>query len=258
MKVIILTSSLLGTAAHHLPLLIASNIEIVKVVHSKGLIKNKKKYYRRKVIKMMQIGIFGSLNGIKMRKWYTENARQYIKVNPLEETCKQHGIPFEQVDSINCKETISAFVEAKAELGLSLGNGYIGSKIFRVPKFGMINIHHEILPTYQNAQSIIWQIFNGSKSTGYTIHKIDKNIDTGEILYQEEVPITFRETLADTVSFNYAKLWELSAKGLVEVLRKFEYYYNNATPQGKGEHYTTPSRAELNTILKQFEKIKDT
>jgi methionyl-tRNA formyltransferase len=258
MKVIILTSSLTGTAAHHLPFLIAAeNIEVVKVVYSKGLIKDKKKYYARKLKKVIQIGILGTMNGIRMRKWYNENARLYIKTNPLEETCKQHGIPFIQVDRINCKETRIAFENANPDLGLSLGNGYIGSKIFNVPKYGMINIHHEILPAYQNAQSIIWQIYNGSKSTGYTIHKIDKNIDTGEILFQEEIPLTFRKDLADTVSFNYAKLWEHSARGLVSVLQKFEHYYNQAIPQGRGGHYTTPSTTEYFTILKQFKKIKN-
>lgn len=259
MKIIILTSSLSGTAAHHLQYLIESNfIEVVMVVYNKGHIKNKKKYYQRKLEKIMKIGIFGTLNGMRIRKWFGEDTLQYLTFNTLDEMCKQYGIPFEQVDTINCKETISAFEDANADIGLSLGNGYIGSKIFNLPKYGMLNIHHEILPTFQNAQSIIWQIFKGSKSTGYTIHKIDKNIDTGEILYQEEMPIVFRKNLGDTVSFNYAKLWELSANGLVEVLQKFEYYYNQAKPQGKGEHYTTPSIAEFFTIFKQFKKLKDT
>lgn len=258
MKLIILTSSLQGTAAHHLQYLVNSKtIEIVMVVCSKGGIKNKKKYYRRKFKKMMEIGVFGTLNGIRMRKWYNEGTKAYLSYASLEKTCKQYNIPFKEVHTINCKETIQIFKEVNADLGLSLGNGYIGSKIFKTPKYGMLNVHHEILPAYQNAQSIIWQIFNGSKSTGYTIHKIDKNIDTGEIMYQEELPIVFRKTLSDTVSYNYASLWKASIKGLIKVIENFDYYNSNAQRQGKGGHYTTPNLRAFIKIIEQFRKLKN-
>ena len=120
----------------------------------------------------------------------------------------------------------------------------------------MLNIHHEILPQYQNAQSIIWELYNGSAETGYTIHKIDKQIDTGEIVLQEKIPIVFRETLSDTVSFNYARLFDASVQGMVHIFENFEQYYLNAKPQGKGGHYTTPSLLQFLKIKLQFKKLK--
>src|SRR3712207_8581825 len=41
---------------------------------------------------------------------------------------------------------------ADAALGLSLGNSYISSRIFTLPTYGMLNIHGEVLPDFQNAQ----------------------------------------------------------------------------------------------------------
>jgi methionyl-tRNA formyltransferase len=257
MKVIILTTSVYGTTGHHLPVLHAcKDIEIAMVVVSEGVVANKKKQYLKKIKKILQIGIRGAMNGVKMRQWYTQDVRKYCEIVNAEEFCTTHNIPFKKVPSTNSADTVQLFTEAGADVGLSLGNGYIASKVFRVPKYGMLNIHHEVLPQYQNAQSILWQLYNGSKETGYTIHKIDKHIDTGEILLQEKIPILLRETLADTVAYNYARLFDASAAGLVRVLQDFDNYFTNAKPQGKGTSYTTPSYRQFRKIMQQYNRLK--
>ena len=257
MKVIILSTSAYGTTGHHLPALHAcKDVEIAMVVVSEGQIRNRKNQYLRRIKKILKIGLRGAMNGVKMRKWYNEDVSKYTKIENAEEYCAKHNIPFRKVPYTNSDETVKLFKEANADVGLSLGNGYISGKVFRVPKFGMLNIHHEVLPQYQNAQSIIWQIYNGSAETGYTIHKIDKHIDTGEILLQEKLPIVFRDTLEDTVAFNYARLFDASAVGLVRVLQHFDQYYSVAKPQGAGTSYTTPSYRQFRVIEKQFNKLK--
>ncbi len=257
MKVIILTTSVYGTTGHHLPVLHqCKDIEIAMVVVSEGQINKNKNYYLRRIKKILKIGLLGAVNGVKMRRWYNEDAKQYCDIGNAEEYCGAHNIPFKRVPTTNSEETVKLFKDANADVGLSLGNGYISKKVFGVPKFGMLNIHHEILPQYQNAQSIIWEIYNGSAETGYTIHKIDKHIDTGEIVLQEKLSIVFRDTLADTVAYNYARLFDASVQGLVRVLENFGRYFPNATPQGRGASYTTPTYWQFSIIKKQFEKLK--
>src|SRR5439155_8886347 len=129
---------------------------------------------------------------------------------------------------LNSKETVEIMQECKPDLGLSLGNSYISSKIFSIPVHGMLNIHGEVLPDFQNAQSVIWQIYEGRPETGYTIHKIDKGIDTGDIIRQEKFPIVFKESLAKTVSETCRLILERSAAGLVALLNDYEYYLKNA------------------------------
>jgi methionyl-tRNA formyltransferase len=257
-KVIILTSSLRGYASIQLAELIKSKKIIVKsIVLNQGHILNKKKYYKRKIIKIFKIGLFGALNGIRMRKWYSSRGvSKYLYTPTIESLCKKYNIPLNVTPTINSSQTIEYFKNINADIGLSLGNGYIGKKVFSIPKFGMINVHHEELPAYQGAQSIIWQLYNGSRVTGYTIHKIDKKIDTGEILYKEIFPINFKQNLESTVSFNYSLLWEKSAKGLVKVLENFESYFEKSVPQGQGSSYTTPSLKQYMKILRNFKKMK--
>jgi len=257
MKVAILTTSPYGTTGHHLPVLFqCKSIEIVMVIVSGSVTPNKRKKYIRIAKKILKIGIGGALNGVRMRKWYSEDIKKYCAIENAEEFCASHGIQFRRVPFTNSTDTQKLFKEANVDIGLSLGNGYISSKIFNIPKYGMLNIHHEILPDYQNAQSIIWQLYNGSTETGYTIHQIDKHIDTGNILLQQKLNIVFRNTLADTVAYNYAKLYDASAVGLVTLLENFDQYFFAASPQTKGNTYTTPSFWQFRKITKQFIKLK--
>ena len=257
MKIIVLTSSRYGTAAHHLLYLIESrSCEISMVVLNDGIIIKKNKYYKSKIRKIIKIGLLGALNGIRMRKWFNQDMVKYKKIGELEEICRNNNIPFFTTSNINSQFTFDLFKKANADLGLSLGNGYIGQKIFSVPRYGMINIHHEILPAYQNAQSIIWQIYNMSSMTGYTIHKIDRHIDTGEILYQECIPIIFLKTLRQTVAKTSVSLLEASANGLLQVIINFDSLYKNAKPQGQGNSYTTPSIWQYIRIKNNYRKLK--
>lgn len=254
---IILTCSSQGSASVQLAELLKSDqIEVKCVVLSQGIIPNKAKYFRRKITKTIKVGLFGVLNGIRMRKWYTVETARHIDCRSVKDICSEQSIPLFLTPSINCSQTRSLFQKAKADIGLSLGNGYISSSVFSIPKFGMINIHHEVLPFYQNAASIIWQLYNNSTTTGYTIHLIDKKIDAGDILYKEVIPITFMTNLKTTVSYNYARLWEKSAEGLVVLLENYEVFYNDRIAQGPGKSYTTPSLKEYLIICKNHRQLK--
>jgi methionyl-tRNA formyltransferase len=169
-----------------------------------------------------------------------------------------NNIPFEITPYINCEHTRQLFSNANTDIGLSLSNSYISPKVFSIPRLGMINVHGEILPEYQNAQSVIWQLYNGSPVTGYTIHKIEKKIDAGSILYQEKFPIVFKKTLAETISFNCAEITKKATVGIIKFFGEFEKYFSNPVEQMKGNHYTTPSLRQFIHINRQFKRLRKT
>lgn len=242
MRVIVLTSSTRGFGAYCLPRLAeADGIEVALVVYSQGQVPNRQRYWSRKLKKIRRIGLLGALNGYRMRSWFKEDVRNRLCVDDIRETAQRLGLRWETTPTINCPRTIELFQEADADLGLSLGNSYIAERVFSLPRYGMINVHHEVLPEYQGAQSVIWQIYNESDETGYTIHQIDRHIDTGRILYQERLPIDFQATLRETVIHNYARLYAASVPGLIESVKRYPELAAQAAPQGEGGHYTTPS-----------------
>ncbi len=119
----------------------------------------------------------------------------------------------------------------------------------------MINVHHELLPEFQGAQSIIWQLYYGSLTTGFTIHKIDKSIDTGNILLRQEMPIELKGDLAATINHNYLRLRERSVHALADVVADYQRYESAARPQGPGRKFTTPSIWQFLRIRRNFRRL---
>ena len=256
MRVIVLTKSIHGLASFCLPYLAEEpEIEIAMIVYSEGKTSNPWRQYKRKIKKTFKIGILGAINGIRIRSWFSEDIGNRLGIGNLNTVADQYGIRLERTPTINSHRTIELLTEAAADLGLSLGNGYIGHRIFSIPKYGMINIHHEVLPQFQGAQSIIWQIYEGSLETGYTIHQIDRHTDTGNIIYQEKMPIELKTILRDTVIHNYANLYEASAKGLTNVVKNYIEFADCAKPQENGRSFTTPTFWQYLRMVRQHKKL---
>lgn len=254
-RVVVLSSQRIGFASYCLPALLASpRIEVAAVVFSEGITRKSWQKRWRKLKKTLDIGVLGALNGVRMRRWYELDER--LKLEPLDELAARNGVLFETTPSLFDKRAAELCRAANADVGLSLGNGYIPERVFSAPRFGTINIHHEVLPGFQGAQSVIWQLHEGSSRTGFTIHKIDRRIDTGEILYQEEIDIVFGATLEETVRETYARLWETSCTALVRVCEDFEYLARQSRPQGPGRTFTTPSWWQFRRIERNYERLR--
>jgi methionyl-tRNA formyltransferase len=251
MRIIILTSFPRGTASRVLPELCKNkNIDIASVVLAHGVSPNKKRHLRRKIQKTLKIGILGALNGIRMRAWYADN-----DVDDIHFLCQRLGVELTETPHINCDITKEIFRKSDADLGLSLGNGYIAKSVFSIPKYGMINIHTEVLPDFQGAQSIIWPIYEKRKETGFTIHQIDSKIDTGQILFQERYPIEFTPILKDTVrqNLNTARIKMPSAFSCV--CENYESLKEKAIAQTNGKSYTTPSIWQFFRIVRNHHAL---
>lgn len=256
MRLAIITSSLMGTAAHHLPIILKNaNCQIAAVIYSKGKAKRNKRYYIRRLKKIYAIGFLGAINGVRMRKWFSHDVHGRLNTDSVKHLCCVNDIPFFETETINCDFTRKLVTQANVDVGISLGNGYISKSVFSIPKFGMINIHHELLPNYKNAQSVIWQIYNQSSITGYTIHQIDDHIDTGAILKQQEVRISIQPTLRETVIETSVILLRESAKGLVDVLNNLPFYMDHARKQEAGTSYTTPSIWQFFRMVRNLRQL---
>jgi methionyl-tRNA formyltransferase len=70
-------------------------------------------------------------------------------------------------------------------------------KIFLRPKFGSINIHPSLLPQYRGPNPWFWIYYNMEKTSGVTVHRIDKYEDHGDILAQVEFEIELGSSLCD-------------------------------------------------------------
>lgn len=62
-------------------------------------------------------------------------------------------------------------------------------EVFTMPPDGAINLHASLLPAYRGAAPIQWALWNGERETGVTTFRIEKTVDTGNILMQRKVEI---------------------------------------------------------------------
>jgi len=82
-------------------------------------------------------------------------------------------------------------------------------KIIKINKFksnNLFNFHFSLLPRYRGCHTNYYQIFNGEKFSGITLHKIDSGIDSGDIIDQIQFKIPINYTAYD----NYLKLMNYS------------------------------------------------
>lgn len=102
------------------------------------------------------------------------------------------GLFFNQeVKLVIFKETSfldSFFNSLKKSLIISANNFYI-FKPLCVENNTIINYHNSLLPFYRGVNAHIWAIYKEESKTGITWHKVDQNIDIGDILIQEEIKL---------------------------------------------------------------------
>ena len=58
-----------------------------------------------------------------------------------------------------------------------------------IPSCGAVNVHASLLPRWRGAAPIHRSIMNGDKTTGISIMKMEKGLDTGDILLEEKIKI---------------------------------------------------------------------
>ena len=102
---------------------------------------------------------------------------------------EEHAFEVIDVPSVNSDEAVAALRRLDAELGVSLGNRIIGPHVFSVPRHGMINLHHGAVPAYRGGPPAFWELYDGAATMGVTVHRIDEQLDHGEVLARGEVPV---------------------------------------------------------------------
>ncbi|MBI89841.1 MAG: formyl transferase [Candidatus Marinimicrobia bacterium] len=92
------------------------------------------------------------------------------------------------VETVNSSKAIEIFDTLKPDIGIVFGTGKINKKVLGMFKDGLINVHRGIAQYYRGLDSDLWAIYHRDyKNIGVTIHMVDSELDTGEILYQENI-----------------------------------------------------------------------
>lgn len=58
--------------------------------------------------------------------------------------------------------------------------------VLSIPRLGALNVHVSMLPKYRGPAPLLWAIRNGDATGGVSVHRMDENFDTGNILAQQD------------------------------------------------------------------------
>ena len=85
----------------------------------------------------------------------------------------------------------------QADLQVVVAFRMLPELVWNMPPMGSVNLHGSLLPQYRGAAPINWAIMQGEKETGITTFKLKQEIDTGDILLQDRLPIGDDETAGE-------------------------------------------------------------
>ena len=152
---------------------------------------------------------------------------------PVKEAALKYAIPVYQPLKVRAEEFVKVLEKIAPDIIVVAAFGQIISKeILELPKYGCINVHASLLPSYRGAAPIQWAVINGDKVSGVTTMQMNEGLDTGDMIMKTEVPLAEDETGGSL----HDKLAKAGAKLCVETLKALED--KTATWETQGESPT--------------------
>ena len=142
---------------------------------------------------------------------------QQIEPNELAAWCQEKNLKVFKPE--NPEELSQVVSDVEADLAITIAYGHlIPEEMLQKNRYGWLNVHFSLLPKWRGAAPVQHSILNGEKSTGISIFKLDKGMDSGPIYLTQSVDISdsdSTESLLKQMSVIGAKL-TLEAVALVE------------------------------------------
>jgi methionyl-tRNA formyltransferase len=119
---------------------------------------------------------------------------QKIKFSSVKEYAVSQNLQVLQTEKLKNPQFIDELKNLEADLFVVVAFRMLPEIVWRLPAKGTFNLHGSLLPRYRGAAPINWAVINGDKETGVTTFFIEKDIDTGNIIFQEKLSISDKDT----------------------------------------------------------------
>ena len=164
-------------------------------------------------------------------------------------------------NSVNSGLPQNMYLNPKVDYVLIAGcDQILNEKGLKLAKRDIINYHYSPLPAYRGKFVVFWQWYNKEPFIGYSFHKVDLGVDTGEVIYQSVVDYKLNESLNDVTKRVVAESSECLPH-LFECLSKEEKVLittpikSSFYPAKKYLDLITINRSKtINDVLKVFQR----
>lgn len=138
--------------------------------------------------------------------------------SPVKMYAESQGIPVLQPEKLKNPAFLEELKSFEADLQVVVAFRMLPEVVWSMPPKGTFNLHSSLLPQYRGAAPINWAVINGETETGVTTFFIEKDIDTGKIIFQDREPI-FPEDDAGSL---YERLMQKGARLVVKTVKAIE------------------------------------
>jgi methionyl-tRNA formyltransferase len=163
---------------------------------------------------------------------------QKLQSSPVKLYAQENGLKILQPEKLKNQDFIDELTALTPDIAVVVAFRMLPESVWSIPKLGTFNLHASLLPQYRGAAPINWAIINGEQKTGVTTFLIDHQIDTGNIIFREEVKIDGNDTAGDL----HDKLMAIGAQLVLKTIEQLST--NKVTPISQ------------NTFLQANEEIK--
>lgn len=154
-----------------------------------------KKFIKRRIKRLGIVTVAGQILFqvlvLKLLKRVSKNRYQQLL---SEEQLNEVPIPSQKikyVNSVNSAETIELLKTLNPDLIIVNGTRIISKKVLTAVNCPFINTHVGITPKYRGVHGAYWALVNNDAAhCGVTVHLVDEGIDTGNIIFQQNIDVT--------------------------------------------------------------------
>jgi len=190
---------------------------------------------------------------------YGGRGKKQLIESPVKKYAVSKGLRVLQPKNLKSKSFQKELASLKADLQIVIAFRMLPEKVWNMPRLGTYNIHGSLLPKFRGAAPINWAIIAGEKETGVTSFKLKHEIDTGDMLFHESMPIYH----SDTASEVHDRMMYLGAETILKTVQAIEKGEYNLKVQDESQISKAPKLFAENcritfdkTVIKLFHFIR--
>ena len=160
-----------------------------------------------------------------------------LQAPPVKELAVRLGLPVYQTGSLRTADLRQPIATLQPDLIVVAAFGLIlGQYILELPPLGCINLHASLLPSYRGASPISAAILNGDATTGVTLMRMARGLDTGPTLASADIDIPVDATTESLTVY----LAQIAGDLLHDCLSPLSTGTLTPVPQPEGGSLTRP------------------
>lgn len=152
---------------------------------------------------------------------------QKVHESAVKQFATEKGLKILQPVKLKDENFLNELRSLKANLFIVVAFRMLPEVVWTMPELGTFNLHASLLPQYRGAAPINWSIIHGDHKTGVTTFFLKHEIDTGDLIFQEEIDIEHN----DTAGTLHDKLMTTGAVLVLKTVKTIEKGDVQAIPQ---------------------------